>query len=294
MKRTAVAQPGDLAKWINAVIHDFINYSPENTLHNENNEKAWDKPLVGFSRGDDPLYEEYKHHVGSFHWTPREIFLHTFPKAKVAPGELTVISWILPQTEATKADNRKQKKYPAQRWARSRHYGEETNNKLRNHIVTILQSKGYRAVAPVLSPLWTRNISDLHGFASNWSERHIAYASGLGTFGLCDGLITARGKAIRAGSVVAHVKIPPTVRPYQDHHAYCLFYTQGTCKVCVSRCPVGAITEKGHDKIKCQSHTHGRSHDYIKTHYGFETDACGLCQTNVPCESKIPSGRGKT
>jgi epoxyqueuosine reductase QueG len=29
------------------------------------------------------------------------------------------------------------------------------------------------------------------------SERHAAYAAGLGTFGLCDGLITSVGKAVR-------------------------------------------------------------------------------------------------
>ena len=34
-------------------------------------------------------------------------------------------------------------------------------------------------------------------------ETHAAHAAGLGTFGLCDGLITPIGKAIRVGSVVA-------------------------------------------------------------------------------------------
>jgi epoxyqueuosine reductase len=287
-QRISVERPVDLAKWIETVIHDFINYSPENTLQNRSNEKAWNDPLVGFSRGDDPLYEAYKHHVGPFHWTPWEIFIQTFPEIKASPQDLTVISWILPQTEATRADNRKQKIYPAERWARSRLFGEEANEKLRGHVVTVLQMKGYKAVAPVLSPQWERKISDLYGFASTWSERHVAYASGLGTFGLCDGLITDRGKAIRAGSVVAHIHIPPTPRPYHDHHAYCLFYAQGACKKCVSRCPVGALSEAGHDKVKCCNHTHKGSHDYIKSHYGFEIDACGLCQTKVPCESRIP------
>jgi epoxyqueuosine reductase len=282
-------QPLDLAKWLMTSIRDFVNNSPENTLRNEANEKAWDDPLVGFSRGDDHLYEDYKEYVGPFHWTPREIFLQTFPDIKVASNDLNVISWILPHTEATKADNRKKKTYPAQRWARARHFGEETNNTLRSHVVAVLKTKGYKAVAPVLSVHWTRKISDLYGFASTWSERHVAYASGLGTFGLCDGLITARGKAMRAGSVVAQIQVPPTPRLYNDHHAYCLFYARGTCKKCISRCPVGAISETGHDKLKCGTHTHGRSRDYIASHYGFETDACGLCQTKVPCESKNPT-----
>ncbi|HVO65320.1 MAG TPA: hypothetical protein VMT12_02465 [Syntrophales bacterium] len=288
-------QTSDLAKWLEIVIHDFISQSPKNTLQNKANEKAWDEPLVGFSRGDDPLYEAYKEYIGPFHWTPWEIFTQTFPEIKVTPKDLTVISWILPQTEITKADNRKQKTNPAERWARARLYGEETNNQLRNQVVAVLQSKGYKAVAPVLSPLWSQKKSDLYGFASTWSERHAAYAAGLGTFGLCDGLITARGKAMRVGSVVANIQIPATFRPYDDRHAYCLFYTKGTCKKCADRCPVGAISEAGHDKAKCYSHAYGAALDHIKSLYGFEVGSCGLCQTKVPCESGIPvkTSRGK-
>ena len=281
-------QPLDLAKWMETVIHDFISHSPENTLQDKASEKAWSDPLVGFSRGDDPLYDAFKEHIGTFHWTPWEIFTQTFPEIRATPEDLTVISWILPQTEATRADNRKEKTYPAKRWAMSRLYGEEANNQLRMHVVSVLREKGYEAVAPMLSPLWSQKKSDLYGFASTWSERHAAYASGLGTFGLCDGLITAKGKAVRVGSVVAHIRIPATVRPYDDHHAYCLFYAGGACKKCISRCPVGAISEEGHDKVKCFGHTYGAALDHIKSHYGFEVGACGLCQTKVPCESMIP------
>jgi len=81
--------------------------------------------------------------------------------------------------------------------------------------------------------------SERYGFASAWSERHVAYASGLGTFGLCDGLITPKGKAMRCGSVAAQIQVPPTPRPYQDHHAYCLHFSQGSCGLCITRCPSG-------------------------------------------------------
>jgi epoxyqueuosine reductase QueG len=67
----------------------------------------------------------------------------------------------------------------------------------------------------------------------------------LETFGLSDGLITAVGKAIRVGSVVAQLRIEPTSRPYSDHHVHCLFFTQGICGKCLSRCPAEAITEAG-------------------------------------------------
>ena len=52
--------PTEMAAWIENVILDFIANSPENTLQGPFQEKAFENPLVGFSRGDDPLYESYK------------------------------------------------------------------------------------------------------------------------------------------------------------------------------------------------------------------------------------------
>lgn len=279
------------AAWIEATIKTFINSSPENSLKNQENDRAWAEPLVGFSRGDDPLYQTFKDNIGFFYWTPLEIFTKTFPNANVRPDELTVISWVLPHIETTKSDNRKQTAYPAERWVRARIFGEEANEKLRSHVAATLQQAGYEAVAPMLSPLFERKTSDRYGFASTWSERHAAYASGLGTFGLCDGLITPKGKAMRCGSVVVRINIPPTNRLYNDHHAYCPFFNKGLCGECIPRCPVGAITEAGHDKVKCRDYLRSKVTNYAKSHFGLEGDAygCGLCQTDVPCESKIPT-----
>ena len=275
-------------RWLETVIKSFINKSQENSLKNQRNEKAWADPIVGFSSGDDPLYQSYKEDIGAFYWTPQEIFAKTFPILRVTPDQLTVISWVLPQTEATKSDNRKQTFYPSERWARARIYGEEVNVKLRKHVVTILQEAEFEAVAPMISPLWESRTSERYGRASTWSERHAAHASGLGTFGLCDGLITPKGKAMRCGSVVARIRIPPTNRPYKDHHAYCLFFSKRICGKCIQRCPVGAISEIGHDKIKCSKHLQ-ITRDYVRSHFGFKGYGCGLCQTGVPCESKIPT-----
>jgi epoxyqueuosine reductase QueG len=243
---------------------------------------------VGFSRGNDPLYDAYKDHVGPFYLTPWEIFAVTFRDLSVKPEELAVISWILPQTEATKADNRRENFYPSERWARARIFGEEVNKKLREHVVASMESEGYQVVAPSLTPQFSVRISPKYGLASTWSERHAAYASGLGTFGLCDGLITPVGKAMRTASVVARIQVPPTPRPYRDHQEYCLFFTKGICGICIKRCPVGAITEAGKDKSTCRKHLFPVTKDYVTSEYGFDGYGCGLCQTKVPCESKIP------
>jgi epoxyqueuosine reductase QueG len=205
----------------------------------------------------------------------------------VSAEQLTVISWILPQREKVRETNRRARKYPSEEWARIRVYGEAFNVALRQHVVERLRELGHAAVAPMLAPNWTIVQSQRFSFASSWSERHAAHAAGLGTFGLCDGLITPRGKAMRAGSVVAQVAIEPTPRPYADHRAYCLFFHNGTCGKCIDRCPVSAITESGHDKIKCQKHL-VRSREHVKKTYGFQGYGCGLCQVGVPCEAGIP------
>jgi len=276
------------SKWINDLIRDFLNNSTENRLWDDSDERAWADPIVGFSRGDDPIFEEFREHIGSFVWTPYQAFSQSFSDPGIIPADLTVISWILPQTRATKDDNRREDRFPCERWARSRIFGEEINNRLKMHVVAELGKAGYKAVCPSLSPDFSWQNSDKYGFASTWSERHAAYASGLGTFGLCDGLITVRGKAMRAGSVIAQIRITPTQRPYTDHHAYCLYYSKGICRECIRRCPAGAITEAGHDKMKCFTYLADPVSAYVKNHYGFDGYGCGLCQTGVPCESGIP------
>jgi epoxyqueuosine reductase len=285
---TKVAQMDDVGSWVRDHIEAFVA-SGENSLKNQENDPAWGKPLVGFSRGDDPIYVWFKEDIGAFYLTPHEIFTKTFTSLNAAADELAVISWVLPHAEQTKRDHRKETAYPSERWARARKYGEEFNAKLRKHVVDLLAAAGCEAVAPLDSPLWVQKISERYGLSSTWSERHAAYAAGLGTFGLCDGLITPVGKAMRVGSVIAGFRVPPSVRPYQDHHAYCLHFSKGICGKCIDRCPIDAISrEKGHDKEKCRVYVSGVTKEYVTSHFGFESYACGFCQVGVPCESGIP------
>jgi epoxyqueuosine reductase len=273
--------------WIEDLIRDFIASSPQNTMKNRTDEPAWDDVLVGFASGADSIWQQYKECVGAFHWTPWEVFNQHRPEESAGAEELTVVSWVLPQRELVRKANRRTKKYPAEEWARIRIYGEDFNAALRRQVAKRLEQVGHAAIAPMLVSNWTIVNSERFSYASSWSERHAAHASGLGTFGLCDGLITAKGKAMRVGSVVAKISIEPTPRPYSDHRAYCLFFDNGTCGKCIDRCPVRAITEAGHDKEKCRQHL-ARSREYVKKTYKFEGYGCGLCQVGVPCEAGIP------
>ena len=152
--------------------------------------------------------------------------------------------------------------------------------------MVLLRRNGYRAVAPFLSPLFEVCHADTVGFTSNWSERHVAHVAGLGTFSLSRGLITSKGIAMRCGSVVTDLKISPTPRPYTDFREYCLFYSSGTCRECIKRCPASAITHKGHSKDACMVYCNEIMQKADE--YDAEIPGCGLCQTGVPCEAGIP------
>lgn len=284
-----MAQHDHLPDWITRQIQLDAAESGNNRLSPDTREPAFDTPLVGFSSGDDPLYDEFVSHIGDFYLTPKRIFKLAFPESSgIAAADLTVISWILPSTTAVRAEQAEQTKRPSRRWAQVKRYGEEFNMRLRKRVVALLARKGIDAVAPMAAEFWSRSDNGQYAPCSNWSERHAAFASGLGTFGLCDGLITPVGKAMRTGSVVARMAVAPTRRPYDTPNAYCLFYTHGTCGKCIPRCPVKAIDKQGHDKKRCQQYTEGKMPEYLKTTYAIDTAACGLCQVDVPCMDHIP------
>jgi epoxyqueuosine reductase len=279
-------KPEDLhtnpASFLERSIKEFCRDLPANSLKNQANERAYEEPLVGFSSGGDPLYEEIATDIGSPSLTPVEIF------CQAAPEDLTIISWILPQTGATCLDNRNEIMYPSERWIRAKHFGRDVSKYLAEHLVRTFLDAGISAINPAVVPFFSIQDTKTYGLASTWSDRHAAYVSGLGTFGLCDGLITPVGKAVICGSVIAQIRIPSTSRPYTDHHAYCLFYAKETCGICMKRCPVGAITPLGHDKELCRKHCFGVALTYARETYGIDESGCGLCQTGVPCEARNP------
>ncbi len=280
---------GNLSALIKKTIVDFVNTSEKNSLGGLYTEKAWGSPLVGFSSGNNSLYSTFKKDIGDFYWTPEEIFSKTYPLTNISSNNLTVICWILPQTEETKRDMRQEVIYPSGRASFARVNGETFNLSIGKNVVNVLNKLGYQAMSTVLSPFWGRKESEKFGLASCWSERHAAYASGLGTFGLTDALITSIGMAVRIGSVIANISIEPTKPQYSTYHEYCLFFSNGSCMKCAQRCPANAITEYGHNKYKCIEYKKSISANYNKQKYGLEANYCGLCQSGTPCESGIPN-----
>jgi len=263
-------------------IENFVSESKDNRKSLDGI-PYFDTPLVGFADAHDRLFLEFKEIIGEFHLTPMEVLKRSFPEHTATWDELSVISWILPISRPIRESNRQQTRSPSKAWSHTRTYGEEFNEQLRRHVVSFIQGQGFLAVAPVISPLFDFCQSNTVGFTSNWSERHVAYAAGLGTFSLSRGLITSKGVAMRCGSAVTNVKLNPTSRSYSDFQAYCLFYNSGTCGKCIERCPGRAISNEGHDKDLCFTYC-----QEIWQKSNAEILGCGLCQTGVPCEAGIP------
>ena len=276
----------------------FVRDSSTTRLQRIDGRPIFGAPLLGVADGDEPLFEQYKRIIGPFHLIPREALRYSSESAPagVSPSldRVRVLCWVLPITEQTRLSNRREDKVPSRRWAHTRWFGEQFNDELRRYVVGMLQDMGFLAIAPVVSPLF-RMISEglSRPPASTWSERHILFAAGLGTFGLSDGFITPRGMAMRCGSVVSNAPLPVTPRRYASHTENCLHYRSGACDKCVERCPAGAITQDGHDKERCRAYSYGELLT-LKEQYGVGVTGCGLCQTGVPCEAGIPENSSRS
>lgn len=288
------------ARFIRQKIKTFVRTSPDGRLSFMDDYLMFDEPLVKFADGDAPIFTQFKELIAPTHLTPREALAIAYSNSsEPMPERLSVISWVLPITEETRKSNRLQTRSPSRLWSHTAWHGEEFNHKVRSYVAALLATAGYPAVAPGL-PTYLKEYMNEKGLYSSWSERHMAYAAGHGTFGRSDGLITERGIAMKCGSVVTSLILPVSRRTAKGPYSNCLSHLGVNCKGCTNRCPAGAISEKGHDKNKCYQHLFsmgGTPPQILALADGYDNDksmyGCGLCQTKVPCEFQNPAKKLK-
>ena len=274
-------------KIVNFVVNSKDNFvADEDAIYpNLAGMKIYEDPLVGFAHADDELFITEVKKEGVIH--PEYLApLEWLPSAK------TVISFFLPFTKEVKNSNRNKTDTPYEpdipqrcstEWLHARIEGQIFLDKITDYIQSILEDEGFETICPTTSG----KLRKITPYISTWSERHAAYAAGLGTFGLSKGLITQKGMAGRFGSVITNAEFNADIRPYSKPFEYCIM-----CGACMMKCPVGAIDKArgcalGKDQLICGPYVLG---SYLPPHgsnkrirYG-----CGKCQSGVPCESSIP------
>lgn len=237
----------------------------------------YEQPLTGFASAADEIFETYRRPevVGANYLTPAE----WLPEAK------TVVSFFLPFTEAVRVSNRADASEPSTEWLYARVEGQEFINGFIRSVGQMLTDRGFAVCIPPMDPRFGFEIEmtmagdapDFH-VDSKWSERHAAYACGLGTFGLSRGLITERGMAGRFCSIVVSAEFEPDRRKYTGVYDYCI-----KCGACFRKCPVQAISlEHAKNNVRCNGYVEKMTAKY-KPRYG-----CGKCQVGVPCETMAP------
>lgn len=238
----------------------------------------WKTPLVRFGDASLPEWEGLKTLIYPDHGTPKELL----PTAK------TVIAYFLPFREEIGNSN-KTGKYASVEWAKAY---EKTNAffvELNNSLIAWLGEHGCKAV---VSPYATTYDEEL--LVSKWSQRHIAYYCGLGTFGVNNMLITEAGCCGRVSTVVTDLDMEHDAPIAEE---YCLYKKDGSCGACIKHCPVGALSGEGYDRRKCD----GFCTETAALHVGYcdtpsyelpnglvGSNCCGKCLVGVPCTYSVP------
>ena len=235
----------------------------------------WGKPLVGFASIYEPVIQNMKGLVGPSHMEPQEVL----------PGATVILSYYLPFTPKLAKTNRQDFSHASPQWAQAY---EETNRmfmSLNEYLMDVLQEKGYTGVVPSEAYRFDRK-----KLISNWSQKHIAYAAGLGTFGIHKLLITPRGCCGRFSSIVTDLDVECTGPMTEE---LCLYKKNGSCGKCMAHCPVHALEVDAFHREKCYGLLLENAHIYRQYGNSYEdrsrgsenigSEVCGKCITSSPC-----------
>jgi Uncharacterized Fe-S protein len=223
-------------------------------------------PLVGFAAADNPFIRDLKNIANPDHYLPTDIL----PNAK------TIVAFFVPFTPDIVQSN-SNGSITSPEWAQ----GKVDIQKLINELASAMKVK-LAGIGINCSENPAKEPYDSQKFAHRWSLRHIAYACGLGTFGLNQLLITKSGCAGRFGSFVIDAQTEYNTILQEE---YCLYKINKSCGLCVKKCPTEALTYTGIDKPKCSQHINDITAKYFNGVREYRT--CGKCIT-LPCALKNP------
>ena len=262
---------------------DFADKSPKNRISERDavdesyaGVRMLERPILSIGSADDKGFEKLKEKgvMGDHVYMPNDWL----------PGAKSVITLFSPFTERIRKSNTLSPDYPSREWLHGRIEGHRYIEALNAHIRDYITVNGGRAISPMLDERFAFGPAAKDGdrpaipsFNSNWSERHVAYICGLGTFGRHTCLITKAGTAGRLCSIITDLPLQADAKDYKDRFDYCI-----QCGTCQRRCPAQSIAETGKDISKCAAQL-GKMMKYAAPRYG-----CGKCLVAGPCETTAP------
>jgi len=160
-------------------------------------DRIFSAPLIGVSCGDDDLFEKLKEIIGPEHLTPSDMWTQRgLPEDESLAKRLRILSVVFPYARIIREEGEKNiEDVPPEIYCVARNFANQFMDAVLEQIVGYIQTKGFRAISGVKSGAFQILTKETpFRIYSNWSERHIAFASGLGTFSLHEGLITNNTK----------------------------------------------------------------------------------------------------
>ncbi|HWJ02502.1 MAG TPA: epoxyqueuosine reductase [Verrucomicrobiae bacterium] len=259
------------------MIKQIIEQKIHTMAQNPEGNTRYRTPLIAYLPAGHPNLKRLKEVAHAGHLGPEDIL----------PGAKSVVAFFLPfAAEIVEANKRGEG--VAREWAAAYVETNRLIGTICSSIQAELSSHGVRAAFAKA----THNFDEVE-LVSFWSHKHIAWAAGLGKFGINQLLITPAGCAGRFGSLVLDVELQTDLGPeacaghgltfddgsYPEFTYGCLIKTGKKCGKCIEYCPSGALTEAGLDKQKCYGHLLKVSENF--TDLGL-CDVCGKCVVG-PC-----------
>lgn len=229
----------------------------------------WRTPVVGIADALDTDFQELSEKVVPGHFMPSEIL----KSAK------RVVVIFVPFTKEV-VDSNTGGDFSSELWDIAYDVTNEMLGALNKYLCGYLSEQGYAStgeIPPV--ELGERPV------ISHWSHRHLGRIAGVGTFGINNMMITEKGCAGRMTSFVTEAELNVTPKMKEEQ---CLAKRNGTCRQCMERCPLGAITETENgftlDKSKCVYQVYDRKKQIAPEISG--GTECGKCSCGVYCSMK--------
>ena len=224
----------------------------------------WKRPIVRFADAAHPGFLQLRQIVTPEHHVPQDYL----PEAK------NVLSWFWPFLPELGAENAEGDLSTAS-WADAYLKTNEMAAWINEQLTEFIQQEIGAAAAIVRDA----GMIGMDNPRSRWSQRHVAYLAGHGTFGINNMLISDVGSVGRYFSLVTAMDIEPD-QPVREER--CLWKQDGSCGLCVKRCVAGALTETGFDRFRCLEQCLVNMERYPGA------DVCGKCTVELPCSYEIP------